>query len=101
MQQQREQSKADKELAKDEEQGRRLNLPARSLEVDFGNDEVSAFSFSNRLYDSKRGQRCEHPGCKTPAVKVLGDTRAMQHVLNRIHVKLCSFCSLSDQDPPL
>ena len=68
--QQRGQSKADKESAKAEEQGRWLNLPARSAEVDFGNHEVSAFSFSNRLYDSKRGQRCEHPGCKTPAVKV-------------------------------
>ena len=100
-QQQREQSKADRELAKAEEQERLLNLPARSVEVDFGNDEVSAFSFSNRLYDSKRGQRYEHPGCKTPAVKVLGDTRAMQHVLKRIHVKLRPFCPLSDQDPPV
>ena len=98
--QQRGQSKADKESAKAEEQGRWLNLPARSAEVDFGNHEVPAFSFSNRLYDSKRGRRCEHPGCKTPAVKVLGDTHAMQHVLKRIHVKLRPFCPLSDQDPP-
>ena len=69
-QQQREQSKADKESAKAEDQGRWLYLPARSAEVNFGNHEVSAFSFSIRLYDSKRGRRCEHPGFKAPAVKV-------------------------------